>query len=84
VLSGVVTNTNFKDFGLTRPGIEPTTYRTRGEHASHYATDAVMKLCVVQIYIRKGFKISKVLLEAVHRRTNNTKKKTKRKAMIDK
>ena len=26
---------------LTRPGLEPTIYRTRGEHANHYATDAV-------------------------------------------
>jgi hypothetical protein len=28
-------------FVLTRPGLEPTIYRTRGEHANHYATDAV-------------------------------------------
>ena len=29
-------------FGLTRPGLEPTIYRTRGEHvATHYATIAV-------------------------------------------
>jgi hypothetical protein len=28
-------------FDLTRSGLEPTTYRTRGEHADHYATDAV-------------------------------------------
>ena len=27
-------------FGFTRPGLEPTIYRTRGEHANHYATDA--------------------------------------------
>ena len=26
-------------FGLTRPGLEPTIYRTRGEHTNHYATD---------------------------------------------
>ena len=32
---------NFKVFGLTRPGLEPTNYRTRGEHPNHYATDAV-------------------------------------------
>jgi hypothetical protein len=35
------TNTSFIVFGLTRPGLEPTIYRTRGEHANHYATDAV-------------------------------------------
>jgi hypothetical protein len=33
--------TNFIVFDLTRPGLEPTIYRTRGEHANHYATDAV-------------------------------------------
>jgi hypothetical protein len=42
VLSGEATNTNFKVFGLTRPGLEPTIYRTRGEHANHYTTDAVL------------------------------------------
>jgi hypothetical protein len=26
---------------LTRPGLEPTIYRTRVEHANHYATDVV-------------------------------------------
>ena len=33
----------FKVFCLTRLGFEPTIYRTRGEHAKHYATDAVYK-----------------------------------------
>ena len=28
-------------FGLTRPGLEPMIYRTRGEHTNHYATNAV-------------------------------------------
>jgi hypothetical protein len=41
VLSGEATNTILIVFGLTRPGFEPTIYRTRGEHVSHYATDAV-------------------------------------------
>ena len=41
VLSGESTNTNFNVFGLTRPRIEPTIYRTQREHAYHYATDAV-------------------------------------------
>jgi hypothetical protein len=35
------TNTNFIVFCLTRPRLVPTIYRTRGEHANHYATDAV-------------------------------------------
>jgi hypothetical protein len=36
------TNTNFIVFGLTRPGLEPTIYRTLCDHANHYATDAVI------------------------------------------
>jgi hypothetical protein len=28
-------------FGLTRLGLKPTIYCTRGEHANYYATDAV-------------------------------------------
>jgi hypothetical protein len=31
----------FVVFGLTRSGLEPTTYRTRGEHANHYTTDGI-------------------------------------------
>ena len=42
VLSREATNTNFIVFGLTRSRLESTIYRTRGEHASHYITDAVM------------------------------------------
>ena len=41
MLSGEATNTNFIIFGLTRLGLEPMIYRTLGEHANHYATDAV-------------------------------------------
>jgi hypothetical protein len=41
VLSGEAININFKTFGLTRPGLEPTIYRTGDEHAKHYTTDAV-------------------------------------------
>ncbi len=40
-LSGEATNTNFIVIGLTWLGLEPTIYRTQGEHANHYATDAV-------------------------------------------
>ena len=39
----LATNTNFIVFGLTRPGFEPTIYRTRGEHVTHYANDAVSR-----------------------------------------
>jgi hypothetical protein len=42
VLGGEATNTNFIVFGLTRPGLEPTIYRTPGEHANHYVTDVVV------------------------------------------
>jgi hypothetical protein len=42
VLCGEATNTNFIVFALTRPGLETTIYRTRGEHTNHYATNAVM------------------------------------------
>jgi hypothetical protein len=35
------TNTNFIFLCLTRSQFIPKIYRTRGEHANHYATDAV-------------------------------------------
>jgi hypothetical protein len=41
VLSEEATNTNFIVFSLTRSGLEPTIYHTRGEHANHYTIDAV-------------------------------------------
>jgi hypothetical protein len=49
VLSGEATNTNFIVFGLTRSRLELTIYHTRGEHASHYTTDALStnnQLCI--------------------------------------
>ena len=44
VLSEEATNTNFIVFGLTRPGLEPTIFRTRDEHANHYAMNYTLKL----------------------------------------
>ena len=41
MLCGEATHTNFIVLGLTRPGLEPTIYRTRGEHDNHYTTDDV-------------------------------------------
>ena len=41
MLSEEATNTNFIVFDLTRPGLDPTIYRTRGEHANYYTNDAV-------------------------------------------
>ena len=46
VLNGEATNTNLIVFGLTRSGLEPTIYRTQGEHANHYATDVVQLIPV--------------------------------------
>jgi hypothetical protein len=40
VVRGQATNTNFIVFGFTQRELEPTIYRTRGEHANHFATDA--------------------------------------------
>ena len=42
-LSREATNTNLILFGFTRSVLELTIYRTRGEHANHYTTDAVKK-----------------------------------------
>ena len=47
-------------FGMTRPGLEPTIYHTRGEHSNHYATDAVgsirscMDAAETHIHVIKG------------------------------
>jgi hypothetical protein len=41
MLSGEATNTNFEIFAFNRSGLEPTIYRTRGDQANNYATDAV-------------------------------------------
>jgi hypothetical protein len=40
MLSGEAIKTNFIVFGLTRWGLEPTIYHTRGEHTNHYTTNA--------------------------------------------
>jgi hypothetical protein len=41
MFSGEAINNNFIVFGLTRQVLEPMIYRTRGEHANHYTTDAI-------------------------------------------
>ena len=38
MLCGEAINTYFIVFGFTRPGLDPTNYHTRGEHANHYIT----------------------------------------------
>ena len=40
--SGEAININSIVFGLSRSWREPTIYRTLGEHANHYTTDAVV------------------------------------------
>jgi hypothetical protein len=50
-LSGEASNTNIIVFGLTLPGLEPTIYRTRGEHSNHYATAAVQNASKLAFYI---------------------------------
>jgi hypothetical protein len=47
MLSGEATNINFIVFGLTRPGLKPTIYHTRGKHADHYVTDAFFTIYMV-------------------------------------
>jgi hypothetical protein len=49
-MSGEATNTNFIVFGLTWPGLEPTICHTRGEHANHYTTDAVIGLYNANVF----------------------------------
>ena len=44
MLSGEATNTNFIVFGLTRPGIDPTIYRNRGEHANNHTNDTFLTI----------------------------------------
>jgi hypothetical protein len=41
MLSGDATNTNLTVFGFTRSELDPTIFRTRGQHANYYATDEV-------------------------------------------
>jgi hypothetical protein len=43
-LTQFLVQSNFKVFGLTRPGLEPKLFRTRCEHANHYSTDAIPKI----------------------------------------
>ena len=42
VLSREAANANFIVFGLARPGLVPTIYRTRREHANYYTSDGLL------------------------------------------
>ena len=61
VLGGEATNIIFVVFGLTRPGLEPTIYRTRGEHVNHYATDVVIFL-IMYLAVRTTYIYIYILL----------------------
>jgi hypothetical protein len=51
VLCKNMSNTHFKVFGLTRPGLELMIYRTRGKYVYHYATDVVLiSWCIMPTY----------------------------------
>ena len=53
VLSGEATNTNFIVFGLIQSGLEPMIFRTRGDHANHYTTDAIcFRTHEIQLYYK--------------------------------
>jgi hypothetical protein len=45
-------------FGLTWSGLEPTIYRTRGEHANNYATAAVLIISYHRGYVAMGYSLS--------------------------
>ena len=47
------TNTNVIVYGLTRPGVQSTIYRTHGEHAIHYATDMAVTITMHSLIIWK-------------------------------
>ena len=46
MLSWEATNNNIIFFGLTRPGLEPTIYRTRGQYTDHFTHDAVQNYSI--------------------------------------
>ena len=50
MLNGEATNTNLIVFGFTWSGLEPTIYRTRGEHANHNTTDMIKTIEIVNTY----------------------------------
>ena len=51
--SGEATNTNFIVFGLTRSGLEPMIYHTRGEHVNHddKSTNQKQELPVMAMFV---------------------------------
>ena len=55
VFSEEAINTNFIVFDLTRSGLEPTIYFTRGKYANHYTTDGGINLKQTYIFSMNDF-----------------------------
>ena len=70
VLSGEATNTNLIVFGLTRQGLKPTIYHTRGKQTNHYTIDEILWYFMYFIvndlyYVMKETPIVLTLLKSV-------------------
>ena len=66
-------NISFIDFGLTGPGLKPTIYRNRGEHANNYTTDAVIKV-IFWLYINFFTNVQDWIFHLWHILANNNVK----------
>jgi hypothetical protein len=74
VLSGEATDTNLIVIGLTRPGLDNTSYRIQDEHENYYTTETVLKL---KSYDKKStiLPISISRVTTFHLKSLNTKKR---------
>ena len=52
MLIGEATNSEFQIFGLTRPGLKLTIYRTQVENTNLYTTDAVYFISIITVVLR--------------------------------
>ena len=70
-LAEKATNKNFIVFGFTRPGLEPTIYRTQSEHANHYTTDAICCAvkCLMTTFVLLYFFYLSIVLSVLLRYT---------------
>jgi hypothetical protein len=58
-------------FGLARSALEPTIYRTRGEHANHYTTDAIALQHTTNIVFILAMLYNPVVVLSVLRHTDS-------------
>ena len=76
VLSREATNTNVIVFGLTQSGFVPSIYHTRGEHANHYATDAILFYTIntsqCSIIPERGLSLTNIFLLVKNQKLTNT------------